>query len=79
MVHEHVAAEPEIAAAVGVKRRKHANRRVEWAARQLAQERAHGVEVTRWQRIEPPKDLPGTLDLAAEVRRSVTRRGAALR
>jgi hypothetical protein len=48
-------------------------------AGQLAQERAHGVEVTRCQRIEPPKDLPSALDLGAKVRCSVTRRSAALR
>jgi hypothetical protein len=43
-------------------------------AGQLAQERTHGGEVTRWQRVEPPEDLPSTLDLGAEV----ARRSAAL-
>jgi hypothetical protein len=48
VVHEDVATEPQIAAAVGVKRRKHANRRVELVAGQLPQDRAHGAEVARW-------------------------------
>jgi hypothetical protein len=79
VTHEHVAAEPEVPAAVRVKRREDANRRVECVAGQLAQERAHGVEVPRWQRVEPPEDLPSALDVGAEVRRPLTRRGTPLR
>jgi hypothetical protein len=79
VVDEHVAAEPQVAAAVGVERRQHADGGVECAAGQLAQERAHGVEASRRQRVEPPDDLPGALDVGAEVRRSLERRGPALR
>jgi hypothetical protein len=63
VVYEHVAAEPQIAAAVGVERREHAYRRIQVPAGQLAEERAHGVEVAGRQRVETTKDFPGALDV----------------
>ena len=78
-MHEDVAAESEVASTVGMERRKHANRRVELLAAQLAQERAHRAKVTGCERVETPEDLPSALDLAAKVRRCIARRGAAVR
>jgi hypothetical protein len=82
VIHEHVAAEAQVPPAVRVEGRKHAHRRVELAARELAEQRAHGVEVTGRQRVQPAEDLPCALDVGvhrARCRRSGLRHGPALR